>query len=125
MRTTKCARFVLPVVLLMVGAIFALAQEPSIAQGQLLRVDGNAKTVMIRTAAGAQMQFIYTDDTKVTGADDSIAGLATMTGADVTVSYMKKQQDNIAMQIEVKKTTAIAALSPRPLLPRPTHAART
>lgn len=110
---TKHTLFVLAAVLLMIGAVHAVAQEPSIAEGQLLRVDANAKTLMIRTADGTQMQFIYTDDTTVTGADDSISGLATMTGAAVTVSYMKKQQDNIATNIEVKKTTKIAALSPR------------
>ena len=106
---TKRTLFVLVAVLLMIGAIHAVAQEPSIAEGQLLRVDANAKTLMIRTADGTPMQFIYTDDTTVTGADDSISGLATMTGAAVTVSYMKKQQDNIATNIEVKKTTKIAA----------------
>jgi hypothetical protein len=115
MPTTKRALFVLAAVLLMLGARPAVAQEPSIAEGQLLRVDANAKTLMIRTADRTQMQFIYTDDTKVTGADDSISGLATMTDAAVTVSYIKKQQDNIATKIEVKKTTTIAALSPRPL----------
>ena len=115
MQTTKRALFVLAAVLLMLGAKPAVAQEPSIAEGQLLRVDANAKTLVIRTADRTQMQFIYTDDTKVTGADDSISGLATMTDAAVTVSYMKKQQDNIAIKIEVKKTTTIAALSPRPL----------
>jgi hypothetical protein len=114
---TKRTLFVLVAVLLMIGAIHAVAQEPSIAEGQLLRVDANAKTLMIRTADGTQMQFIYTDDTIVTGADDSISGLATMTGAAVTVSYLKKQQDNIATNIEVKKTTKIAALSPRTWLP--------
>jgi hypothetical protein len=111
----KRALFVLAAVLLMVGAIAAVAQEPSIAEGQLLRVDGNAKTFMIRTADGTQMQFIYNDDTTVTGADDRISGLATMTGAAVTIAYTKKQQDNIATQIEVKKRTTIAARSPRPL----------
>jgi hypothetical protein len=116
MRTLKPALFVvLATVLLMVGGIAAVTQEPSIAEGQLLRVDGNAKTLMIRTADGTQMQFMYTDETTVTGAGDSISGLATMTGAAVTVAYTKKQQDNIATQIEVKKTTTIAARLPRPL----------
>jgi hypothetical protein len=101
MPTTKRALFVLAAVLLMLGARPAVAQEPSIAEGQLLRVDANAKTLMIRTADRTQMQFIYTDDTKVTGADDSISGLATMTDAAVTVFYIKKQQDNIATKIEV------------------------
>jgi hypothetical protein len=112
MRTTKRALFVLAAVVLIVGAIPAVAQEPRIVEGELLRVDANAKTLMIRTADATRMQFIYTDDTEVSGADDSISGLATKTGAAVIVSYMTKQQDNIAMKIEVKKTATIAALSP-------------
>jgi YD repeat-containing protein len=103
MRTTRRALFVLAAVVLLVGVMPALAQEPSIAQGQLVRVDANAKTIAIRTPQGTQMQFSYTDDTKVTGADESVAGLATMAGADLTVHYTKKQQDNVATQIEVRK----------------------
>jgi hypothetical protein len=103
MRTTKRALLVLTAVVLMVGVMPALAQEPSIAQGQLLKVDANAKTVAIRTAEGTQMQFSYTDDTKVTGEGESVAGLATMAGTDVTVHFIKKQQDNVATQIEVRK----------------------
>jgi hypothetical protein len=92
----------------MVGVMPALAQEPrpqepSIAQGQLLKVDANAKTIAIRSAQGVQMQITYTDDTKVVGADQGVAGLATMSGADVTVRFVKKGQDNIATQIEVQQ----------------------
>jgi hypothetical protein len=103
MRTTTRALLVLVAVLLMVGVMPALAQEPSMAQGQLLKVDANAKTFSIRTAQDTPMQFSYTDDTKVVGADDSIAGLATMSGQDVTVHFIKKQQENVATQIEVQK----------------------
>ena len=103
MRTTRRALLVLAAVVLMVGVMPALAQEPSVAQGQLVKVDANAKTIAIRTAQGNQMQFSYTEDTKVTGADESVAGLATMAGADLTVQYTKKQQDNVATQIEVRK----------------------
>ena len=103
MRTTKRALLVIAAVVLMVGVVPALAQEPSIAQGQLLKVDANAKTVAIRTVEGTQMQFSYTDDTKVTGAGESVAGLATMAGTDVTVHFIKKQQDSVATQIEVRK----------------------
>jgi hypothetical protein len=103
MQSTRRTLLILAAVLLMVGSVTALAQESSIAQGQLLKVDANAKTIAIRTPQGAQMQFSYTDDTKVTGADESVAGLATMAGADLTVHYTKKQQDNVATQIEVKK----------------------
>jgi hypothetical protein len=103
MRTSRRAFLALAAVVLMVGVMPALAQEPSIAQGQLVKVDANAKTIAIRTAQGTQMQFSYTDDTKVTGADESVAGLATMAGADLTIHYTKKQLDNVATQIEVRK----------------------
>jgi len=106
MRTGKRTLLVLAAVLLMLGVMPALAQEPrapepSIAQGQLLKVDANAKTIAIRSAQGAPVQFSYTEDTKVVGADQGVAGLATMSGADVTVQFVKKGQDNVATQIEV------------------------
>jgi hypothetical protein len=49
------------------------------------------------------MQFRYTDATKVTGASESVSGLATMSGADVTVRFTKQQQDNIATEIQVQQ----------------------
>ena len=108
MRTSKRTLLVLAAVLLMVGVVPALAQdsrapapEPSIAQAQLLKVDATAKTIAIRSAQGAPMQFSYTADTKVVGADQGVAGLATMSGADVTVEFVKKGQENVATQIEV------------------------
>jgi hypothetical protein len=107
MRTPKAALLVLAAVLLTVGVMPALAQEPrsqepSIVQGQLLKVDPSAKSIAIRTAQGTQMQFSYTEETKVVGADQGVAGLATMAGADVTVHFAKKGQDNVATQIEVQ-----------------------
>ena len=80
------------------------AQRPAAAAttaGELLRVDTTAKAFSIRTAQGAQMQFKYTDDTKVVGADRGVAGLATMAGSQVTVHHTKQGEDNIATQIEV------------------------
>ena len=107
MRTGKRTLLVLAAVLLMVGVMPALAQdrapEPSVAQGQLLKVDATARTIAIRSAQGAQMQFSYTEDTKVVGADQGVAGLATMSGADLTIQFVRKGQDNVAMQIEVRE----------------------
>ena len=68
-----------------------------------MRVDAKANTLVIKTAAGAEMQFRYTDATKVTGASENVSGLATMSGADVTVHYTKQQQDNIATGIQVQQ----------------------
>ena len=81
----------------------APAAQAQTATGQLVRVDSAAQTLVIRSAQGAQMQFRYNEQTKVTGADQTVAGLATMAGAQVTVRYTKDKQDNLATEIEVQK----------------------
>ena len=48
------------------------------------------------------MQFRYTDQTKVSGAQEGVAGLATMTGVQVTVRFARQQQDNVATEINVQ-----------------------
>ena len=86
------------------------AQEPApaalIAKGELVKVDDATKMLTIKADAKAEpntpIQFTYTDATKVTGAEKAVAGLATMTGASVTVHYMKKGQANVATQIDVQ-----------------------
>jgi hypothetical protein len=104
MKATKRTLLVLAAVLLMVGVLPALAQEPrvSVAQGQLMKVDPSARTIAVRTTQGSMIQFTYTEETRVAGADQGVAGLATMAGADVMVQFVKKGQDNIATQIEVR-----------------------
>lgn len=71
------------------------------AQGELLDVDNRASTFTIKTQTG-EMTFRYNDATKVTGAQKGVAGLATMTGSDVTVMYRKEGQVNLATSIDVK-----------------------
>jgi Cu/Ag efflux protein CusF len=84
------------------------AQEPTTltAKGELVKVDDATKLITIKADAKAEpntpTQFTYTDATKVTGAEKAIAGLATMTGESVTVHYMKKDQANVATQIDVQ-----------------------
>ena len=97
---------------LLVGVIPSLAQQPAApapttAQGQLVRVDTTARTIAIKTDADAQMLFTYNDDTKVTGSDSEVAGLATMSGTDVKIEYVKKGQENIATRIEVLKKPSV------------------
>jgi hypothetical protein len=73
------------------------------ASGELVRVDTNAKTLSIKTAAGSDMLFTYSDATKVTGGEQSVAGLATKSGAKVTVTFLMKGQDRLATQIDIEK----------------------
>ena len=111
MQTTKHTLLALATVGMMVAAIPVRAQQqppanrqqaqPTVTQGELTRVDATAKTLAIRTAQGADMQFRYTDDTKIIGADKGVAGLATMAGSQVRVSHMKQGDDNVASQVEV------------------------
>ena len=47
-------------------------------------------------------EFTYSDTTKVTGAQKTVEGLATMQGTEVTVHYYKQADKNIATEIEIK-----------------------
>jgi hypothetical protein len=44
---------------------------------------------------------MYTDETKVTGAQDGVAGLATLSGREVTVQFTMKGADRVATSIDV------------------------
>jgi hypothetical protein len=111
MQNTKHMLLALAAVAVMVAAIPVRAQQqppanrqqaqPTVTQGELTRVDATAKTLSIRTAQGADMQFRYTEETKIVGADKGVAGLATMTGSEDRVSHTKQGDDNVASQIEV------------------------
>jgi hypothetical protein len=72
------------------------------AVGELVRVDPDAKTLSIKTAAGAEMMFRYNDQTTVTGSQKTVAGLATMRGSQLTVTYRTEGTANIATMIEVR-----------------------
>jgi hypothetical protein len=72
------------------------------ASGELLEVDAKGNTISIRTA-GAEMKFRFNEQTKVSGAQKGVAGLATMTGQQVTVTYRKDGASNIATNIEVQE----------------------
>jgi hypothetical protein len=102
----------LSAILLIAGAISTFAQDSggarqqqpaaSVASGELVKIDTSAKTIVIKTESEPQMQFSYTDATKITGADKGVAGLATMTGSSLTIRYTKKGEDNIATEIAVQ-----------------------
>ena len=83
----------------------APAQALATAQGELLEVDTKANTLSIKTPT-AEMKFKFDDQTKVAGAQKGVAGLATMTGSQVTIQYKKDGQANLATNIEVKAEQA-------------------
>jgi hypothetical protein len=71
------------------------------AQGELLDVDGKASTLTIKTQSN-EMTFRYNDQTKVTGAQKGVAGLATMTGSQATVQFRRDGQINVATTVDIR-----------------------
>jgi hypothetical protein len=75
----------------------AQAQKPESAKGELKSVDTAKMTL---TLASGQT-FLYDAQTKVTGAQGGVAGLASMSGREVTIQFTTKGADRIATSIEV------------------------
>jgi hypothetical protein len=115
MRKTISTFAALAVVGMIASALPAIAQErtpppaqnqpqaEAIAQGELVQVDAKTNSLTIKGVDGTQMLFRYTPQTKVTGADEGVAGLATMSGARVTVHFTQQGPDKIATEIAVQK----------------------
>ena len=86
------------------------AQQPPSSQaprdttisGELMRVNPETKMFTVKAATG-EIQFKYSDQTVVSGAQKTVAGLATSSGEQVTVSYRVDGGTNMATKIEVKE----------------------
>jgi YD repeat-containing protein len=76
-------------------------EELSMTRGELVSVDADARVIGVRAEDGQVWEFQYTDDTQVTGGQDGSAGLATMTGAIVTVHHATEGEVNVARLIEI------------------------
>ncbi len=76
------------------------------AQGELVKVDADAKMITIKNAEGAELQFAFNDKTEVVGAQDGVAGLATKAGTKVTVEYTEEGGAKTAARIAVQAPPA-------------------
>jgi len=76
----------------------AQAQKPESAKGELKAVDAQKMTLTL----GNGQTFQYTSATKVTGAQGGVAGLASMSGREVTIDFETKGADRIATMITVE-----------------------
>lgn len=72
------------------------------ATGELVSVDTEAKTITVKKDDGTEMEFSYDDTLEVTGAQQEIAGLATVSGSQVTVTYTSDMGKNKASKIDVR-----------------------
>jgi hypothetical protein len=82
----------------------AAPAEPTVLSmsGELTAVDTEKKTLTVKGSDGTETIFIYNDDTKVSGSQENVAGLATASGATVMVEYTKTGDDLIATSIKVE-----------------------
>jgi hypothetical protein len=73
--------------------------------GEIVSVDVNARTIVVKTTPDSEMKFSYSEETEIVGGEKGPAGLATSTGTTVTVTYDVHGTANIAIKIEVKPKT--------------------
>jgi hypothetical protein len=84
------------------AAPMAQTQEtPQIFEGELLKVDATAKTLSVKNSAGQEMEFRYSDQTLISGADGGVEGLATKSGTPVIVHF--DTATRTAAKIEVRQ----------------------
>lgn len=84
---------------LLFGQAVTAARELDMASGQLLRLDTAARTLVIRSDRGTQLQYTVTGETRVVGAGDSLGALPVLTR--LTVHYAKDETGLVAMEVEV------------------------
>lgn len=76
-------------------------KDPLPATGQFIALDDQAKALSIRTDAGIEMKFSYTEKTEVIGAMQDLSDLAKMNGPRLTVTYGSHGTAHTATRIEV------------------------
>jgi hypothetical protein len=76
-------------------------KDPLPATGEFIALDDQAKTLSIRTDAGTEMKFSYTEKTEVIGALKDLSDLAKMNGPRLTVTYGSHGTAHTATKIEV------------------------
>lgn len=77
-------------------------KAPEPVTGEVLSLNPDTRTLVIRTTADSEMKFSYSEQTEIVGADKGASGLATSAGATVTVTYDVHGTANVATKIEVK-----------------------
>jgi hypothetical protein len=84
-------------------AATAMSQKSQSLDGELVSVDPVKKLVRVKTAAGQEEKVAFTDETKITGATNDTAGLATASGSRVTIEYTGEGSTRVATKITVQK----------------------
>jgi hypothetical protein len=75
------------------------AQQDKVFQGQLTKVDVDAKSISVKGTGDMEMTFAYTDATQVVG-ERNVQGLASKTGTQLSVTYRDAGGKHTATKIE-------------------------
>ena len=76
-------------------------ETPQIFEGELMKVDATAKTLSVKNSQGQEIEFRYSDQTVISGADGGVEGLATKSGTPVSVHF--DTATRTAAKIEVRQ----------------------
>jgi hypothetical protein len=77
------------------------AKTPEPVTGELISLNTNTKTLVVKTGENAELKFSYSESTEITGADKGAEGLATTQGSMVKVTYDVHGTANVATKIAV------------------------
>lgn len=75
---------------------------PQPLTGELVSVEANTRTFVIKTAAEGDVKFSYTETTEIVGADKGKFGLAGNSGTEATVTYESHGTAKVATRIVIK-----------------------
>jgi hypothetical protein len=76
------------------------AQAERTFEGELAKIDAQAKILVVKGAGDKEMMFDYTDSTEVVGSAKNVQGLAGKTGAPLRITYRAAGGKNTATKIE-------------------------
>jgi len=77
------------------------AKDPDPVTGEIVAVDTNTKTLIVKSGGENDIKFSYSEETEIVGSDKGAEGLAAKAGTNVTVTYTVHGTANVAVKIEV------------------------
>jgi hypothetical protein len=85
------------------GNLLAADEEMATSlKGELVSVNPDTHSFIVKDSTGNNVEFTYNDKTEISGATETIEGLAGETGTSVTVYYREEANSKFATKVEVK-----------------------
>jgi hypothetical protein len=91
--------------LLLTSVSYAKSAEMTMLKGELISVNPDAHMLTVKDSQGNVVEFTFTSSTEISGAGETIEGLAGKTGTSVTVHYREESGKKIATKVDVQSDT--------------------